>query len=184
LFKKIVQYFIHHRDGQQHADGVATPVCVEVVIVIVAIYQEQNSGLNGLKNDIGEESWKSKVQLASYHEDKKGDLQHRTREPAHVHYSVHRVFPQSQEAYFSPGSPARFLSWPPYSSNIHLYLYRQVFPRHKGIGSLPSATNTICSVPIPGFLTGAKLLGIAEYIPANANAVSTISAVRFMGEFS
>ena len=52
------------------------------------------------------------------------------------------------------------------------------------MGSLPSATNTICSVPMPGFWTGAKLFGIAQYIPANANAVSTISAVVFMGEFS
>jgi hypothetical protein len=60
----------------------------------------------------------------------------------------------------------------------------QTFPRHNGIGSLPSATNTICSVPIPGFPTEEKLFGIAQYIPANANAVSTISTILFMGEFS
>jgi hypothetical protein len=92
--------------------------------------------------------------------------------------------PRKAEAYFSPGSPARFLSWPPYSPTIHLYFYLQTLPRHNGIGSLPSATNTICSVPLPGFSTGAKFFGIAQYIPANANAVSTISAILFMGEFS
>jgi hypothetical protein len=78
---------------------------------------------------------------------------------------------------FYRGRPLRPLS-------IYLYFYLQTLPRHNGIGSLPSATNTICSVPIPGFSTGAKLFGIAQYIPANANAVRAISASFFMGEFS
>jgi hypothetical protein len=67
---------------------------------------------------------------------------------------------------------------------FRLCFYLQIFPRHKGIGSLPSATNTICSAPILGLTTGANVFGIAQYIPANANAVSTISAIVFMGEFS
>jgi len=37
---------------------------------------------------------------------------------------------------------------------------------------------------MPVLSTGAKLFGIAQYIPASANALSRISAVLFMGEFS
>ena len=56
--------------------------------------------------------------------------------------------------------------------------------RRKGIGSLPSATNTACSARSRGLPTGAELFGIAQYIPASAIAVSTISTVLFIGEFS
>jgi hypothetical protein len=35
-----------------------------------------------------------------------------------------------------------------------------------------------------GLLAGAKLVEIAEYIPASIKAVNTISAILFMGEFS
>src|ERR1035438_5556093 len=31
--------------------------------------------------------------------------------------------PRNKEAYFSPGSSARFLSWPPYSPTIHLFIF-------------------------------------------------------------
>ena len=53
-----------------------------------------------------------------------------------------------------------------------------------GIGSLPSATNITWAAPIPGLVTGVDVFGIAPYMPANATAVRTISAVLFMGEFS
>jgi hypothetical protein len=56
--------------------------------------------------------------------------------------------------------------------------------RRKGIGSLPSATNTACSARSRGLPTGAELFGIAQYIPASAIAVSTISTILFIGEFS
>src|SRR5215510_6157407 len=52
--------------------------------------------------------------------------------------------------------------------------------RHKGIGSVPSARITFCSARIPG-APGAVLFGIAQYIPANANAVSRISIDLFIG---
>jgi hypothetical protein len=67
---------------------------------------------------------------------------------------------------------------------LTLGFYLQTFLRHKGMGSLPSATNTTCAAPMAELSTGARLFGIAQYIPANANAVSTISVVVFMGEFS
>jgi hypothetical protein len=51
------------------------------------------------------------------------------------------------------------------------------------MGSLPSAINA-CSARITGLPTGAKLFGIAQYIPASAKAVNTISIVLFMVEFS
>jgi len=35
---------------------------------------------------------------------------------------------------------------------------------------------------MPELPAGAEFLGIAQYIPAKANAVSTISTVLFMGE--
>src|SRR5258708_23386537 len=56
--------------------------------------------------------------------------------------------------------------------------------RHKGIGSVPSAINTACSARINELPTGATLFGIAQYIPANAKAVSTISTVLFIVESS
>lgn len=49
---------------------------------------------------------------------------------------------------------------------------------------MPSATSTICCALITGLLAGAKLVEIAEYIPASIKAVNTISAILFMGEFS
>jgi hypothetical protein len=67
--------------------------------------------------------------------------------------------------------------------SAHLY-YLQLFPRHKGMGSLPSATNTICSARIAGLPTGSDFFGMAQYIPVSAKATSRISAVRFMGEAS
>jgi hypothetical protein len=51
--------------------------------------------------------------------------------------------------------------------------------RHRGIGSVPSARITFCSDRIPGS-PGAVLFGIAQYIPANAKAVSNISTVLFI----
>src|SRR6266700_5475541 len=86
----------------------------------------------------------------------------------------HTSPPAARQAFYR-GRPLRQLC---------LYFYLQTFPRHKGIGSLPSATNTTCSAPMPVLSTGAKLFGIAQYIPANANALNRISAVLFMGEFS
>jgi hypothetical protein len=64
-----------------------------------------------------------------------------------------------------------------------LYGWQTFRPRHKGMGSLPSAINA-CSARTAGLPTGAKLLGIAQYIPASAKAVNTISIVLFMVEFS
>src|SRR5216684_8483372 len=64
------------------------------------------------------------------------------------------------------------------------YFWLQARPRQKGIGSVPSAINTACSARINELPTGAKPFGIAQYIPANAKAVSTISTVLFMGESS
>src|SRR4029077_5549689 len=61
------------------------------------------------------------------------------------------------------------------------YGFQAVFPgRHKGMGSLPSATITACSVRITG-LPGALLLGIAQYSPHRAKAVSKNSTVLFIG---
>ena len=55
--------------------------------------------------------------------------------------------------------------------------------RQSGIGSLPSAITTACSAR-DGLLNGASGFAIAQYIPANATAVSRISTFLFMGEFS
>src|SRR5260370_2904242 len=85
--------------------------------------------------------------------------------------------PSAARQAFYRGHPLRQLC-------VYIYFYLQTFPRHKGIGSLPSATNTTCSAPMPVLSTGAKLCGIAQYIPVNANALNRISAVLFMGEFS
>ena len=52
------------------------------------------------------------------------------------------------------------------------------------MGSLPSATNTICSARIAVLPTGSDFFGMAQYIPVSAKATSRISAVRFMGEAS
>jgi hypothetical protein len=61
------------------------------------------------------------------------------------------------------------------------YGLQAVFPgRHKGMGSLPSARITACSVRITG-LPGALLLGIAQYSPHRAKAVSKNSTVLFIG---
>jgi hypothetical protein len=85
-----VQNFIHHCDGQQDADRVAGPVCIEVALVIVAVDSEKNSGFHNLKNNIGEKTGEDHVQSALDHEHKKRDLEHRTDEPNHVHhYPVH-----------------------------------------------------------------------------------------------
>jgi len=57
--------------------------------------------------------------------------------------------------------------------------------RHRGMGSLPSATITVFWVWIRELAAGAELLGSAQYIPSNATAVrntSTALLLEFMGE--
>src|SRR5215469_9838471 len=60
--------------------------------------------------------------------------------------------------------------------------YLQAFPRHNGIGSLPSATNTTCSARMVGPPVWEGFFGTAQYIAANANAAIRTSPVVFMGE--
>src|SRR5215467_194189 len=50
------------------------------------------------------------------------------------------------------------------------------------MGSLPSAINTCCCARITELPFWAVVLGMAQYIPASANTVSTTSTALFMGE--
>src|SRR5580658_1540770 len=69
------------------------------------------------------------------------------------------------------------------NSASYAYL-AQPLPRHKGIGSLPSATTTACSVRLAEFLGGEVLVKIALYKPVSATTVSrtSIAFALFMGE--
>ena len=84
LFEKVVQNFVHHRDRQQNADGISGPVCVEIVFVEVPVGDEEESRFDELKDDVGKEARENPLHLALDHEGQKGDLQRRTRDPAHV----------------------------------------------------------------------------------------------------
>lgn len=92
--------------------------------------------------------------------------------------------PQVREAYFSLGSSARLLSRPPGSIQLSRNLYLQAFPRQKGIGSLPSATNTICWGPRRGLTARSALFENPQYMPAKAKTISISSTLFFMGELS
>ena len=82
-----------------------------------------------------------------------------------------------------------FLSRPPWFEDlcVHLLILLSFYrhPRQKGMGSLPSASNTDCCFWTAALSLGATLFGIAQYIPASAKRVNTISVVlfvAFMGE--
>lgn len=66
---------------------------------------------------------------------------------------------------------------------IHsFYLGQRLPPLHRGIGSLPSAINIGLSAWIAELPAGGAVFGIAQYNPASAKAVNSISMVLFMGE--
>ena len=54
--------------------------------------------------------------------------------------------------------------------------------RHRGIGSLPSATTTACFARMAELRGGETLVKIALYNPASATTVSRTSIALFMGE--
>ena len=56
--------------------------------------------------------------------------------------------------------------------------------RHKGIGSLPSATTTVCSARTAELPDREVLVGIALNNPASATTVSRISSTLFIGGVS
>jgi hypothetical protein len=62
--------------------------------------------------------------------------------------------------------------------------YLQCLPRHKGIGSLPSAITTACSARIAELPCRGLLIGIALYSPASATTVSRPSTTLFIGGVS
>jgi len=59
--------------------------------------------------------------------------------------------------------------------------YWQCLPRHSGIGSLPSATITVCSARIAESPDRELIVEIALYNPAMAKAISRISRSLFIG---
>jgi hypothetical protein len=62
--------------------------------------------------------------------------------------------------------------------------YLQCLPRHKGIGSLPSANTTACSARMAELPCRGLLIGIALYSPASATTVSRPSTTLFIGGVS
>jgi hypothetical protein len=60
----------------------------------------------------------------------------------------------------------------------------QFLRRHKGIGSLPSATTTACSARLAELPGGGTLVGIALYKAASAKMVSMTSTTLFIGGVS
>jgi hypothetical protein len=62
--------------------------------------------------------------------------------------------------------------------------YLQCLPRHKGIGSLPSAITTACSARMAELPCRGLLIGIALYSPASATTVSRHSTTLFIGGVS
>jgi hypothetical protein len=58
--------------------------------------------------------------------------------------------------------------------------YLQCWPRHSGIGSLPSATTTVCTPRLAASPDREWIVKIALYNPARAKAVSRISSSLFI----
>jgi hypothetical protein len=119
------------------------------------------------------------------HEDEKSDLQQRTREPTPVHYPIHRLRdPNFRQAYLSLNRCATSFSAARIDSRNQLSLlflyWLQRLARHRGMGSLPSATTTACCARIEELL-GRELDGIAQYNPASATVVSKTFSTVFIG---
>ncbi len=66
-------------------------------------------------------------------------------------------------------------------SNYFYYYYGvQVILRHKGIGSLPSATSTVWPARMTELADGETLVGMAQYNAARATTVRRISSTLFI----
>src|SRR5262249_43749430 len=72
-------------------DGIPGPVRLEVDAVVVAEGDEQDCGLQDLKNNIGEEPRENSVLFAMNHISKQHDLESRANKPTEIHEPVHRV---------------------------------------------------------------------------------------------
>jgi len=74
LFKYVLQDFIHHGNGEDDANGVAGPVCVEVALQIIVIGEEEDGRFENLEDDVGKEARENAMQLAMDHAGEQGDL--------------------------------------------------------------------------------------------------------------
>ena len=75
LLKYVLQDLVHYGDGEDHADGVAGPVCVEVVVLLgIPIGEKQDARLQNLEDDVGKKPRENGMQFAMHHAGEKGDF--------------------------------------------------------------------------------------------------------------
>jgi len=85
LSKETAQYFIHHRNSKDYAEGVSGPVRVKVALGgEISVNDKQTCRFEGLKQNVGKDRGNTLWDLRRDHEDQQGDLQQRTSKPVHI----------------------------------------------------------------------------------------------------
>ena len=105
FLEDVQQNFIHHRNCQDHAYGVARPVCVEVAFFReITVGEKQEGRRQSLEGDVGKETREDWMQLATDHASEQGDFQNWSHHPTQIHYPIHCLAGPGGEKHTSPST--------------------------------------------------------------------------------